>query len=47
MPFKERGIISMQTGGDFSIMDSLKDWESKDYETRAKAKGLEADELKE
>ena len=41
------GVVSMQTGGDFSVMESLKQWDDEDYEKRAKEKGITAKELKE
>ena len=41
------GVVSMQTGGNFSVMDSLKEWDEEDYEKRAKEKGITARELKE
>ena len=47
LPFQDGGVISMQTGGEFSIMDSLKEWDKQDYEKRAKEKGISAKELKE
>lgn len=47
LPFKEGGIISMQTGGNFDAMSYLKQLDDQDYKQRAAAQGIEAKELKE
>lgn len=47
LPFKEGGIISMQTGGNFDAMAYLKQLDDQDYKQRAAEQGLEERELKE
>ena len=45
--YKEGGIISMQTGGPFDVMQYLQSLDDADYEKRAAEKGITARELKE
>lgn len=47
LPFKEGGIISMQTGGNFDAMAYLKQLDDQDYKQRAAAQGTTEQELKE
>lgn len=47
LPFKEGGVISMQTGGNFDAMAYLKQLDDQDYKQRAAAQGTTERELKE
>lgn len=47
LPFKEGGVISMQTGGNFDVMSYMKQLDDQDYKQRAAAKGVEERELRE
>lgn len=47
LPFKEGGIISMQTGGNFDVMSYMKQLDDQDYQKRAKAAGVSERELRE
>ena len=47
LPFKEGGVISMQTGGNFDAMAYLKQLDDQDYKQRAAAQGITERELKE
>ena len=47
LSFKEGGIVSMQTGGNFDAMAYLKQLDDQDYKQRATAKGIDERELRE
>ena len=47
LPFKEGGVISMQSGGNFDAMAYLKQLDDQDYKQRAAAQGTTERELKE